>query len=149
MEPGSATCPSPARSAAACPGFGCSVRPASVPALSRVPAPGEPRPLPGVGPAPVCAGIMALYFHELSGTGCAGRRRQPRGMKAPPSHRCGGGIAASPSAWHSVLALPAGGREGDQISSARAPANPPAPSYDAPGAKSLQGHSEPRTDSCC
>lgn len=64
--------------AAVRPGFGRSVCPASGSAHSRVPAPGEPRPLPGTGPAPVCAGIMALYFHEVGSTGCAGRRRQPR-----------------------------------------------------------------------
>lgn len=138
--------------AAVCPGFGRSVCPASGSARSRVPAPGEPRPLPGTGPAPVCAGIMALYFHEAGSTGCAGRRRQPRGMKALTSHThssSGSSTPASPSARHSVSALPAGDREGARISSATAPTNPPAPGCDAGGAKSLQGCSEPRMDSCC
>lgn len=147
-------CPSPARGTATvvCPSFGRSVCPASGSARSRVPAPGEPRPPPGTGPAPVCARIMVLYFHEVGSTGCAGRRRQPRGMKALTSHThgsSGSSTPASPSARHSVSALPAGDREGARISSAMAPANPPAPGCDAGGAKSLQGCSEPRMDSCC
>lgn len=99
--PECATSPSSACGATAHPSFGCSVCPPLGSARSHVSAPGEPWLLPGMGPAPVCAGIMALYFHEVGSTGCAGRRRQTRGMKAPTSHTCGGGIPASPSARHS------------------------------------------------